>query len=164
MILQKTFPSTPSRQLKKAPTWTNFLKFLPKDLISWLCWMINPVMRLQYLPRAWKLGTVICTQIARTPSQYYSSYRPINLFSSLSSHWEIHTHEIEGDHRNQKSPPLFPIRLPEEARLSPPALLCCQEHYRQHETDKSDSSCLPRELASYWPSLAWFFARKGNPT
>lgn len=76
MLKEKNSPATDNIGNK-------ILKFFPKNLVSFLCIIINVFMRLHYFLCSWKLATVICFPNAGKHPQHHSSYFPISLLPSL---------------------------------------------------------------------------------
>jgi len=77
---------------KKAPghdqITAQILQELPHKALVLLTYLFNAVLRLQYVPRQWKLARIIMLPKPGKPPEVPSSYRPISLLPVLSKLFE----------------------------------------------------------------------------
>ena len=77
---------------KKAPgrdlISTNMIKCLPRFYISYLTYLFNHLLNLNYFPRAWKVATVAPLPKPNLDHSEPSNYRPISLLSCISKLFE----------------------------------------------------------------------------
>lgn len=77
---------------KKAPGYdlitAEVLKQLPKKGLTMLTFIINSVLRLKYVPKAWKVAEILMILKPGKPPNEVKSYRPISLLPILSKVFE----------------------------------------------------------------------------